>query len=257
MNNLFNFENKIKDKIKNGGVSIGAFLLSGSSFIAEAMANQELDWILIDMEASHATKEDVLHILQALNGYEVCPLIRISDQNKHLIDFSLDFGAKGVMIPKIDTAKQAKEMVDACFYAPKGSRGVNPIRASGFYTKALQNFKQANSCVTTIVQIESKESINNIDEIAQIEAIDILFVGLGDLAASYGQVGSIGGKQMQDALKKVIEVCEKYNKIAGIFAHSNDVAKQYIKDGFKFVGVGNDIKFLNQGLADCLQMISK
>src|SRR4028119_1538646 len=108
MNNLFNLDGKLKTKMLNGEVSIGAFLLSANSFIAEAMANHPIDWILIDMEASHATKEDLLHILQALNAYNVTPIIRIAEQSRHLIESGLDFGARGIMIPKIENSVQAE-----------------------------------------------------------------------------------------------------------------------------------------------------
>jgi len=85
----------------------------------------------------------------------------------------------------------------------------------------------------------------------------VLFWGLGDLAASYGKNGNIGGKLMDDARRKLVDACRKYNKIAGIFAHSNDVANQYIEEGYRFIGLGNDIKFLNQGLSDSLMRIKR
>lgn len=255
MNTLFDFNERIKTKMLRGEVSIGVFLLSANSFIAEAMANHPIDWMLIDMEASHASKEDVLHILQAINGYEVTPVIRVAEQSKHLIESCLDFGARGVMVPKIDTAQQAAEMSDACFYPPKGNRGINCIRASGFYLNAKQYFDKANDNILSILQIESKESISNIDGIAQTENADILFIGLGDLAASYGQNGNVSGRLMDEARAKVIEACKTHNKIPGIFAHSIDVANQYAGEGFRFIAIGNDIKFLHQGLTDSLMKI--
>ncbi|MEI6409156.1 MAG: aldolase/citrate lyase family protein [Bacteroidota bacterium] len=253
MNNLRNFDNKIMEKMRKGTPSIGVFLLSGSAFIAEAMAQHPIDWMLIDMEASHATKADLMHILQALNGYSVTPLIRISYQNKHLIESGLDFGAKGVMIPKVDNRQQGEDMVSACFYPPKGNRGINCIRASGYYLNAAAYLRQINSAVITIVQIESKESIENLEDIAGIPELDILFIGLGDLAASYGQIGSVSGKFMDEAREKVLQVCKKHHKIPGIFAHSIEVAQQYLEEGFLFLAIGNDIKFLHHGLADELR----
>jgi 4-hydroxy-2-oxoheptanedioate aldolase len=205
------------------------------------------------MEASHASKQDLLHILQAINAYNVTPIVRISDQNKHLVESCLDFGVKGIMIPKVETTIQCEDMANACYYPPLGNRGVNCIRASAFYTRAKQYFDDANQAIISIVQIESKESINNIYEIAAVKNVDILFVGLGDLAASYGQLGDISGKLMDDARKKVVDACQKFGKIPGIYAHSNDAANQYIKEGYKFIAIGNDIKFLNYGLLDSLK----
>ncbi len=252
-NTLFNYESKIKDKIARDEIAIGAFLLSGNSFVAEAMANSGLDWILIDMEASHASKEDVLHILQALNAYDVTPLIRIPEHSKHLIEFSLDLGARGIMIPKVDTAAEALKMARACYYPPMGDRGMNFIRASGFYKRSATYVKNANGCTLSIFQIESKESIDHLESIAGVKQVDVLFMGLGDLSSSYGLGGSIMHKEIEDAKRKVIDACNRYGKIPGIFAHSKEVIREYADEGFKFIGIGNDIKFINQGLDDSLK----
>jgi 2-keto-3-deoxy-L-rhamnonate aldolase RhmA len=253
MNDLHNYKNKVKEKIRNGEVSIGVFLLSGSSFIAEAMANLEIDWIVIDLEASHSSKEDVLHILQALNAYDITSIIRVAEHNKHFIELSLDYGAKGIMVPKIDTPKQAEKVLKSFYYPPKGERGMNCIRASSYYSKAEEYVSNANDFILSIFQIESKESVENIFDIAQLKEVDILFIGLGDLSLSYGLKGYVTGEQMDNARKKVIDACNQYDKIPGIFCHSPSLIKQYVDEGFKFVAIGNDIKFLNQGLADTLK----
>jgi 2-keto-3-deoxy-L-rhamnonate aldolase RhmA len=250
INSLHNLDNPIIKNILGGGVSIGVFLLSGNTFIAEAMAHFPIEWMLIDMEASHTTNEQLLHILQALNAYDVVPLVRIAEQNKHLVEHSLDLGAKGVMIPKVDNGQQAEEITAACYYPPKGNRGVNCIRASGYYTRARQYFNKANDCILSIAQIESKESLINLDDIANTQNVDILFIGLGDLAASYGQNGNVEGELMEAARRNVVTTAARFNKIPGIFAHSIEVAHKYIDEGFKFIAIGNDIKFLNQGLTE-------
>jgi len=255
MNNLHNLDNKIKTKINSGGVSIGVFLVSGSPFIAEAMANFPVDWMLIDFEASHITNENLLHILQAINGYEITPVVRVADQNRRMVEFCLDLGAKGVMIPKVDTAEQAAEVSNACYYQPKGNRGIGGIRASAFYTNTKEYLDKANDCILSIVQIESKESIANLDSIAGTANVEVLFMGLGDLAASYGQIGNVEGKLIDEARQKVVAACRKYNKIPGIYAHSIDVINQYIEEGFTFIAIGNEIKFISQGLADSLNKI--
>jgi len=255
MNNLHNLHNNIKAKINNGGVSVGVFLVSGSPFIAEAMANFPVDWMLIDLEASHATNENLLHVLQAISGYDITPVVRVADQNRHMIEFCLDLGAKGVMIPKVDTAEQAAEVSSSCYYPPKGNRGIGGIRASAFYTNTKEYLDRANDCMLSIVQIESKESIANLDGIGSTANVEILFIGLGDLAASYGQIGNVESKLIDEARQKVVAVCRKYNKIPGIYAHSIDVVNQYIDEGFTLIAIGNEIKFISQGFADNLNRI--
>lgn len=257
MNNLWELTGKIETKIRRGEASVGSFLLSASSVIAEAMANQAIDWLVIDMEASHASKQDLLHILQALNAYDVMPIVRVGYQNKHAIESCLDFGARGVMIPKVDTAAQAEAMANSCYYPPKGNRGVNCIRASAYYTRAKQYFDRANDVVLSIVQIESTESLDNVAAIAAVPTVDVLFMGLGDLAACLGQNGVITGDLMDAARRKVLTACREHGKIAGVFAPTMEYANQYLQEGFTFVAIGNDIKYLNMGLAQCLSKIKK
>jgi 2-keto-3-deoxy-L-rhamnonate aldolase RhmA len=226
--------------------------LSGSSFVAEAMATQALDWMLVDMEASHASKEDLLHVLQAITAYDVTPLVRVQDQTKHHIESSLDFGARGVMIPKVDTQAQAIAMSAACYYPPKGTRGVNCIRASAYYTRAKEYLENANESVLSVMQVESSESVDNVFGIASVPNVGALFLGPGDLAASYGQMGVVTGGRMDEARRRVVTACQEYGKISGIFAHSVESANQYIGEGFLMVALGNDIKHVNSGLAQAL-----
>jgi len=244
--------NLVKQNLEKGNVSVGVFLLCNNSMIAEALAVLPIDWIIIDMEASVFSKEDVLHILQSVKGSSVTPMIRISEQNKHLIEFGLDLGAKGILIPKIDTKAQVQELIRYFYYPPKGIRGVNPVRVSNYFENLEEHFSIANDNVLSMVQIESKESVDEIDKIAQVSELDVLFIGCGDLASSFGQIGNVTGQKMDIARGKVLEACKKYNKIAGIFAYSTELANQYIEEGFKFIAIGNDIKFLKQGLINSL-----
>lgn len=257
MNMLHHRENKVKERMRAGEVSIGCFLLSGSSFVAEAMAHHPIDWMVIDMEASHASKEDLLHILQALNAYDVVPIVRVAEHRKHLVESSLDFGAMGIVIPKVDTPGEADAMAGACYYPPKGHRGINCIRASAYYTRAREYFEKANDGILSVVQIESKESVDNLGGIASVPSVDVLFMGPGDLSASYGQNGVVTGKLMDDARRRVLEACREHGKIPGIFAHNTESANQYIKEGFRFVAVGNDIKYLSLGLTMSLHKLAK
>lgn len=256
MNNLFEIKNSIKQDLANGKISIGLFLLSNSSIISEALAGMPVDWLVIDMEASSSSKNDVLHMLQSMNGSTVTPMIRIAEQNKHLIESGLDLGAKGIIVPKIDTKLQAEDVIRSFYYPPKGIRGINPVRASAYFSNLDNYFKDINNNILSVIQIESKESIDNIEEIAAVPEIDVLFIGCGDLAASYGQIGCVTGDSMNEARKKVLDACKKNNKTPGIFAYSIELANEYIEEGFKFIAIGNDIKLLKQGMADSLNKLN-
>lgn len=257
MNLLHDLEDRVRAKARRGEPVLGAFLLSGSSYVAEAMAHHPLDWLLIDMEASHASARDLLHVLQALNAYPVTPVVRVPAHDKHAVEAALDLGARGIMVPKVDTREQAETAAGWCFYPPRGTRSVNCIRASGYYTRAKEYLERANEAVVAIVQVESAEGVENAPALAAVDTVDVLFVGPGDLAASYGQAGVVTGARMDAARKRVVEACRRHGKIAGIFAHSVESARQYLDEGFRFVAVGNDVKYLSAGLSLCLDPLRR
>jgi 2-keto-3-deoxy-L-rhamnonate aldolase RhmA len=252
VNRLRSLDNPVKEAGRNGDLSLGAFLLSATSFVAEAMAVQPIDWLVIDMEASHASKTDLLHILQALNAYDVVPIVRTPDHSKHFIEACLDFGALGILVPKVDDADQAAAVARACRYPPAGDRSVNCIRASSYYTRAGPYLAAANQAVLAIVQIESARGVKQADAIAATSGIDALFLGPGDLAASYGQIGIVTGARMEAARRCVVEACRSHGKIPGIFAHSVESARQYVDEGFTMIALENDVKFLSSAMADAL-----
>lgn len=257
MENSLLSHNSLKEKLYQGNVSLGMFLLTNNSFLLEAICTTYIDWIVIDTEASIFSKEDILHCLQASNAYSTTPIIRIAEHNKHLIESSLDLGAKGIVIPKVDNKEEASKLTKYLFYPPIGERGINPIRVTSYFERMEDYFQSANDNTLVILQIESKESVANINEIASVENSDVLFIGCGDLASSFGQRGNVMGSLMDDARQKVLDACKKYNKIPGIFAYSSELATQYIKEGFKFIAIGNDIKILKSGVKSILQQVKE
>lgn len=255
MNALHDFGNRIKAITARGEAAVGCFLVSASSYMAEVIANHRIDFMIIDMEASHASKEDVLHILQALTAYDVTAIVRVPFHEKHNIESSLDFGARGIMIPKVETADEAGTMANACYFPPRGTRGVNCIRATSYYSRAREYFEAANDSILSVVQVESCKGIDSVHDIACVPNVDVVFIGLGDLAAALGQNGVVTGRLMDDARKRVVDSCRQCGKIAGIFAHSVEAANQYIGEGFQFVAMGNEIKYVTLGLTYCLSKV--
>jgi 2-keto-3-deoxy-L-rhamnonate aldolase RhmA len=248
--------NPVKEKLARGEASFGIFLLSGSSIIAEACSTLPIDWIIVDMEASYISKQEVLHLFQALKGTTVSPMLRIRDIDKHYIEFSLDVGAHGVLVPKIETADQASLIAQWMYYPPRGNRGINPVRVTHYFEYVPDYLATANQHLLAMVQIESAEAVKRCDSIAAVDGIDLLFIGCGDLASSYGQAGTVEGPLMDQARRAVLTACRKYHKIPGIFAYSIDLAIQYREEGFTFIAIGNDIKLLKEELRRSLNTLS-
>lgn len=242
-------DNKLKLKLRADKCTKGIFLLSASSMIAEACSIHPIDWLMFDMEASPIGRSDLLHLLQSLNGSDVTPLVRVNSKSKHDIEQVLDLGVSGILVPKVDTKLEAMAIVDATKFPPMGNRGVNPVRASAYFTDVMKYFRTANETILCMVQIESRAAVDNAHEIASVEGIDLLFIGCGDLSMSFGQPGIMDGKLMDEARQIVLAACRRNNKVPGIFAYSTELAIQYAQEGFQFIALGNDLKALNKGLS--------
>jgi 2-keto-3-deoxy-L-rhamnonate aldolase RhmA len=232
----------------------GIFLLTGDSGLAEACGLTDLAWMVIDMEAGALSRRDVLHCLQALTGSRCAGLVRVPGHSREEIEHVLDLGAEGVLVPKVDTADDAAAAVRACRFPPDGTRGINPVRASGYFADVPGYLREANHRTLCLVQIESAAAVANACDIAKVPGVDGLFIGMGDLAASLGQPGVTTGPAMDKGRAAVLAAAREHGKVPGLFAYSLDLARQYAAEGFRMIGIGNEVKLLREalvtGLAD-------
>lgn len=230
---------------------LGYFVVSGSSVVVECMANTSIDWIVLDREASVAQGE-LVHDLMALRGSKVKAFVRVAKCDRSEIEHALDLGAQGIIVPKVDSVEQARMAVEACYYPPLGNRGINPVRATGYFKDVNGYLKNANSRVECFVQIESVSALENLGEIAAVKGISGLFIGCGDLASSLGQPGNVEGPKMDRACRQVIAACQLNQITPGIFAYSLNLARRYKADGFEFIALGNDLKSLRSSIEQSL-----
>lgn len=257
MNWLFNPVMSLKEKLASGQHCLGLFHVSANSLVSEALAGTSLDWVVYDMEASPADKMGLVHYLQSMKGGHAVAFVRTqSDASEH-IEQVLDAGACGIIIPKVETKQQCQKIMDAMRYPPRGKRGVNPIRASSYFTGIKQYFSSANDEVLAIVQIESELAVKNVDEILSIQEIDGVFIGCGDLSMSLGCPGQMDSEYLLSAIDTVLHACRKHKKIPGIFAYNAELAERFIKAGFKFIAFGNDIAMLQNAVNDGYKNLSQ
>jgi 2-keto-3-deoxy-L-rhamnonate aldolase RhmA len=162
-----------------------------------------------------------------------------------------------VLVPKVDTPEQARAAARACFYPPKGERGINPVRASGYFTDIPTYLARANERTMCMIQVESREALGNAREIAATDGIDVLFIGVGDLAQSLGQPGVVTGPAMDDARARVLDACHEAGKVAGIFAYDIELACQYAEEGFGFVALGNELKAMRESMTKAIERFDR
>ncbi len=238
----------LKKRIKQGETVNGCWLNLGSSLTAEIVGLSGFDWVLIDLEHGAGNEKDVLSQLQALESTPTAAFVRVESSDSARISHVLDMGAEGVMCPKVNNADEAKEVINAMHYPPFGNRGVaKMVRATAFGQKFNQYYQEAKENILGIVQIETKESLNHLDEIAAVEGVDVLFIGPADLSMELGIFEQFDNPIFLDAVKNIVQAAQNAGKATGILFFNPDDYKKYHDMGIRFIACGADATFVANG----------
>ncbi|WP_339500128.1 4-hydroxy-2-oxoheptanedioate aldolase [Pseudomonas canadensis] len=241
--------NRFKQRLRNGDVQIGLWLGLADAYCAELAANAGFDWLLIDGEHAPNHLQGMLAQLQAVAPYPSQALIRPVIGDSALIKQLLDIGAQTLLVPMVESAAQARELVRAMRYPPQGIRGVGSALARASRWNSIPGYlDQADEQMCLLVQIENLEGLANLDEIAAVEGVDGVFIGPADLSASMGHRGNPGHPEVQAAIEDAIGRIVKSGKAAGILSADENLARRYIELGATFVAVGVDTTVLMRGL---------
>ena len=250
--------NPFKAGLQNGEVQIGLWLSSTSSYLAEIAATSGYDWLLIDGEHAPNTAQDLYHQLQAIAPYSSQPVIRPLEGSRALIKQVLDIGARTLLIPMVDDAKQAREVVAATRYPPEGVRGVGASVARAARWGRVENYMaQANEEFCLLMQMESKAALENLDEILEVEGIDGVFIGPADLSASLGYPDNAGHPEVQRIIEQSIRRIRNAGKAAGFLAVDPAMAEKCIAWGANFVAVGVDTLLYSEALDNRLALFKQ
>jgi 4-hydroxy-2-oxoheptanedioate aldolase len=241
--------NRFKQRLNNGEVQIGLWLGLADTYCAELAANAGFDWLVIDGEHAPNDIRSMLGQLQAIAPYGSEAIIRPVIGDTALIKQVLDIGVQTVLVPMVENAAQARELVRAIHYPPQGIRGVGSALARASRWNTIPDYlDQADAQMCLLVQIESREGLANLDAIAAVEGVDGVFIGPADLSASMGHRGNPGHPEVQAAIEDaIVRIC-KAGKGAGILSADETLARRYIELGATFVAVGVDTTVLMRGL---------
>lgn len=207
----------LKQQLRSGQPVIGCWIELMSPLVAEIVARAGYDCVVIDLEHGPGSTLDAIHIMQALQGQGCAPLIRVTDSGQAGLKRALDAGAAGCMVPSVDSLAEAREIVMACHFAPKGRRGMatSVIRASGFGTREVDYLEAAAEETLVICQIETPEGLSEVEAIADLDGVDMLFLGPNDLAASLGHRGQIDHPEVLAASDRVEAAARAAGKLLG------------------------------------------
>lgn len=238
----------LRKRVQAGETLFGVWSDLGSPLAAELLANAGFDWVTIDLEHGAATEADLIAHLLAVELRGAAPIVRPQSAERLRIGRALDMGANGIVVPRLDTAEQAREAVTFLRYPPAGGRGV-ALRTRGAHLGAIGHGDVAtvNAEIVGIIQIETQGGLNEADAIAALDGVDILFVGPADLSHSLGVPGRFAEPVYQDALRTVVAACRRHGKAAGILLYDHASFGPHLELGFTFIGLGADGAFVAGG----------
>ena len=239
--------NRLKADLKAGKVRTGLWLALANGYTAELLGHCGFDWLLIDGEHGPNDLRSIMEQLQVLETSASEVLVRPPDGDRTRLKQLLDVGARSLLVPMVESAEQARDIVSAVHYPPRGVRGVgfSIARASAFGNIG-DYMEKASDELLLMLQIESRAGLANLDEIAAVEGVDALFIGPADLSADMGFPGNPFAPEVQSAIEDAIARIKAHGKIIGVFMTNEDYARRYIELGATFVAIGADASLLTQ-----------
>jgi 4-hydroxy-2-oxoheptanedioate aldolase len=239
---------------------IGLWVGLADGYVTEVLAGVGFDWLLIDGEHAPNDLRSILAQLQGIASawsaipHRSQPVVRIPVGRAELIKQVLDIGAQTILVPMVDTAEQAAELVRAMRYPPDGIRGMGSALARASRWQAYPKYlHEANAATCLLVQAESVEALANLDAIANTPGVDGVFIGPADLSASMGHVGAPGHPDVQAAMADAIVRIRRAGKAAGILSTTEEQARKWLAAGATFVAVGVDTMLLTHAARSLLE----
>ncbi len=238
-------KNLFKQSLTGDKPLFGLWMGIPDTTVAEIGAGAGFDWVLIDAEHGPFDLNSVLHHLQAIEPHPVSTIVRPVEGQTALIKQYLDIGVQTLLIPMVDTAEQAQQLVQASYYPPMGIRGLGTSMArAANWNRTADYLQHANQEICLIVQIESVEGLKNIDEIVAVDGVDAVFIGPSDLSASMGYIGNLGHPEVVSAIENAFKTIIAAGKHAGVLAVTKELVETYVAANASFIGVGVDAALL-------------
>ena len=247
-----NFKNKILSLDQIRGAMIFEFFSPGIPII---LKNAGCEFIIFDMEHGGLSLEQFKKLSIISNCYDINPLIRIPEVSYNYVARALDLGASGIMAPMVNTPDEALKIVQSSKYPPQGIRGAGFGFTHDKYINhdPLLYMEKANSSLINIIQIETKMSLENVEEIASIGGVDCLWVGHFDLTNFLGIPGDFTSKIFLNAINRIVIAAKAHNKSLGIMVSNRQELEYYSKLGFNMIAVGTEMNILTKSISQILE----
>jgi 2-dehydro-3-deoxyglucarate aldolase len=249
----------LKKKLKNNELTIGSWIMIGHPISIEIMALAGLEWLVVDMEHTAIDINTAQNLITTIQANGIKALVRVSKNEEVIIKQVLDIGADGIIVPMVNSKKDAVKAVEFAKYPPIGKRGVGLYRASKYGVEFEEYKKWVDEELVIIAQIEHIKGVENIEEILHVKGIDGTIIGPYDLSGSMGYPGEFERDDVKKAIKKVLDKCKEFNIPSGfhVVDTNPDKLKEKIKQGCTFLAYGIDYFFMRDLAINGMKEIKK
>jgi 2-keto-3-deoxy-L-rhamnonate aldolase RhmA len=235
--------NGFRQRLQRGEVLLGQMVLElFTPGIGPMLAACGLDFVIFDMEHGRCDIALLSEMIASCRGSNIVSMARIPDLNFAPLSRVLDLGARGVMVPRVETRQQAEDIVSQLKYAPAGKRGVALGIAHDLYRAGSPEFfAQANEEIAVILLLETEKAFENLDDIVSVPGVDVAWMGHYDLTVSMGIPAQFDHPRLLAAMEALVAACRKHGVAPGFLPPSPESALHWIDKGFRAISLGSDI----------------
>lgn len=237
----------LKASLQAQQLTIGCWITLAHPGIAEIMARAGFDWLVVDLEHSAITIREAEELIRVISLCGVAPLVRLTSNDANLIKRVMDSGAHGIIVPMVNSRREAEQAVSAVYYPMQGQRGVGLARAQGYGTRFAEYREWLANEAVVIVQVEHIDAVTNLESILAVPGVDGYFIGPFDLSSSMGIPGQFGDPRFIGAIEETRRIGAKLGKPGGLHVvepNPQDL-KQRVEQGFKFLAYSLDTRMLD------------
>ncbi len=249
----------LRKRALGGELVLGSMLFEFfSPGIAQILKHAGAEFVIYDMEHTGIGFETIKTQVAHCRGLDIAPMVRVPRGEYHFLARALDIGCHGVMIPMVESVAQASAIVEATHYPPRGRRGAAFAFAHDDYAagEPLAKMQAADARALVIAQIETERGLENVEQIAAIDGIDVLWLGHFDLTNFLGIPGQFDNPVYVNAVKRIVAAGRKHQKGLGFMAATPELAHQYKALGFNMLGTGTDPALLMAGVKNTLASVA-
>jgi 4-hydroxy-2-oxoheptanedioate aldolase len=235
-----------------GAPSFGTWVSASSLVCLDALQGLGFEWFMIDTEHALVNPETLAAMVALATASGSAPLVRVGEVDQYLIKQALDSGAQGILLPLVNSEEEARRVVSFAKYPPEGVRGIASAASTRYGRELGAYLRRANSELLVGVQIETREALANLDAIAGVEGVDLLFVGPQDLTLNLGKMDARKDPAVREAMRTVARSAAEHGKVAGTLVVDAEEKKAAVEMGFRVVGLASDVRFLINGARSLL-----